>query len=99
MASETSRPTQDIEALKQTHKELDTKRTKARANLETAQRQLDELKAEARKAYGTDNLDELRSKLLAMKQENEKKRADYQRHLEEIQAKLDEVEKTFGQVK
>ena len=86
----------DIEQLKAKHKELDTARTRAKANLESAQKQLDELRAEARQAYGTDDLDALRQKLAQMRDENERKRADYQQHLEQIQAKLGEVEKTFA---
>ncbi|HEX8913837.1 MAG TPA: hypothetical protein VF796_15925 [Humisphaera sp.] len=86
----------DIEQLKSKYKELDTARTRARANLETAQKQLDELKAEARAAYGTDDLDALRQRLTQMRDENERKRADYQAHLEQVQAKLKEVEQTFA---
>ncbi len=86
----------DIEQLKAKHKELDTARTRAKANLESAQKQLDELRTEARQAYGTDDLDALRQKLTQMRDENERKRADYQQHLEQVQAKLAEVEKTFA---
>lgn len=89
-------PALDIEELKRRHKDLDTQRTKARANLENAERQLDELKAEARAAYGTDDLDALREKLDEMRRENERKRAEYQAHLEQVQARLAEVEQTFA---
>lgn len=95
MASSASSPEQDIESLKKRHKELDTLRTKARANLENAQKQLDELKAEARTGYGTDDLEQLRVKLAEMRKENEEKRATYEQHLDEIAAKLVEVEKAF----
>ena len=96
MASSSSTPEHDIETLKKRHKELDTLRTKARANLENAQKQLDELKSEARTAYGTDDLEQLRTKLGQMRQENEQKRAAYEQHLDEIAAKLVEVEKAFA---
>jgi len=82
----------DIEALKQQHKQLDTRRTTARANLATAQKHLEELRAEARKTYGTDDLDALRARLLSMRRENEQKRAEYQQHLQEIQARLAQIE-------
>jgi prefoldin subunit 5 len=91
-----SSPENDIETLKKRHKELDTLRTKARANLENAQKQLDELKAEARQGYGTDDLEQLRVKLAEMKKENEEKRSAYEQHLDEIAAKLVEVEKAFN---
>jgi len=93
MGNEPGQPALDIETLKQRHKQFDTRRTTARANLATAQKQLEELSAEARKTYGTDDLDELRAKLLAIRAENEQKRAAYQKHLDEIQARLAEIDK------
>src|SRR3954469_24768758 len=83
----------DIETLKQRHAELDRARTTAQANLANATRQLAELKDEAKKQYGTDDLDALRAKLQEMREQNERKRAEYQRHLEEIEAKLSEVDR------
>lgn len=93
MASDPQPPALDLETLRKRHKELDTQRTKARANLETAEKQLAELQAEARQQYGTDDLDALRQKLREMREENERKRAEYQAHLEEIERKLAEVER------
>ena len=95
MARETP-PTVDIEALKKRHKQLDTERTTARANLDSAKKQLAELKEEAKKLYGTDDLDSLRKKLQEMREENERKRAEYQKHLEEVEAKLAEVNEKFA---
>lgn len=86
----------DIEALKKRHKVLDTERTTAQANLANATKQLAELKDEARKLYGTDDLDALRKKLQEMRDENERKRAEYQKHLEEVEAKLAEVDTKFS---
>jgi chromosome segregation ATPase len=86
----------DIEKLKARYAELDRARTTAQANLDNAQKQLDEAKAEARTHYGTDDLDVLRQKLADMKAENERKRAEYQEHLEQVQSKLAEVEKAFA---
>src|SRR3954453_17514848 len=82
----------DIESLKREHARLDQERRNAQANLNAAQNQLDQLRTDARKEYGTDDLDLLREKLQQMKSENERKRADYQAHLEGVRAKLGEVE-------
>lgn len=87
----------EIEKLKQRYAELDRARTTAQANLENAQKQLDEAKAEARNQYGTDDLAVLRQKLADMQAENERKQTDYRRHLDEVTAKLAEVEKSFLQ--
>src|SRR5688500_20189574 len=85
----------DIEALKKEHARLDREKTTAEANLRNANEQLDLLKAEAREKYGTEDLDALKLKLKQMQDENERKRADYQRHLESIQAELAAVEEKF----
>src|SRR5262249_25120112 len=89
----------DIETLKQRHAELDRARVTAEANLKNATEQLAELKEEAMKLYGTDDLDALRAKLQEMREQNERKRAEYQRHLEEIEAKLTEVDRKFGEIR
>src|SRR5688500_6043641 len=88
--------TLDIEQLKKRHKELERRKTTAEADLRNATQQLDALKEEARQKYGTDDLDELRARLAEMKQSNEKKRADYQKHLEEIEIRLAQVENEFA---
>ena len=85
----------DIEALKKEHARLDREKTTAEANLRNANEQLDLLKAEAREKYGTEDLDALKLKLKQMQDENERKRADYQKHLESIHAELAAVEEKF----
>jgi hypothetical protein len=87
------KPPLDIEQLKKRHKELEKQKTTIEANLQTAIDQLDALKAESRQRFGTDDLDELKRKLDAMRQENEQKRAQYQSHLEQIELRLAEVER------
>ncbi len=51
--------------------------------------------APKRAAWGTDDLDELQKKLQEMTAENERRRAEYQHHLEKIDADLADVERTF----
>jgi uncharacterized coiled-coil DUF342 family protein len=89
----------DIEQLKKRHKELEEKKITAEANLNNAGRVLEELKREAKSKYATDDPDELQKKLQEMKAENERKRAQYQKHLEEIQTKLAQVEQDFAHPK
>ena len=85
----------DIEQLKKRHKELERQKTTAEANFQTATEQLETLKQEAREKYATDDPAQLQKKLQEMKNENERKRADYQKHLEEIEAHLTQVERDF----
>jgi hypothetical protein len=82
---------QDIERLKQRFTDLNVKKIQADTKLRESQSRLDELKRQAREQYGTDDLDELKRKLQAMKAENERLRAEYQQHLDGIEAELDRV--------
>lgn len=88
--------TQDIEALKKRYTDLDRRKAAAEANLKTATENLEVLKEQARNAYGTDNLEELRAKLEEMKRENDRKRSEYQQHLDQIETRLSEIEREYG---
>ena len=90
----TSQP-QDIEQLKARHKELSDQRVAAQTELKNAEKVLKELKAKAKKEYGTDDADELAAKLEAMKEENEKRRAAYEKSLDQIEAELSRVEEQY----
>ena len=83
---------QDIETLKKRYRDLDKQKTTAEANQKTAEDQLKKLKQEARAKFGTDDLDQLKKKLDEMKQENDRRRADYQKHLDSIETRLAEIE-------
>jgi cell division septum initiation protein DivIVA len=85
----------DIEQLKKRHKELEEKKITAEANLNNASKLLDELKRQAKTKYNTDDPAQLQKMLQEMKADNERKRAEYQQHLEDIQAKLAQVERDF----
>jgi hypothetical protein len=87
---------QDIDALKTRHRELDRQKTTAEANHKTAQDQLAKLKEDARAKYATDDVDQLKQKLLELKQENERKRAEYQKHLDAIETRLGEIEVEYA---
>ena len=90
--SSPTRMIQDIETLRKRHTDLDRKRAAAEANLRTANDQLDALRKEARELYQTDDLDELRKKLGAMKDENDRKRTEYQQHLDQLETNLKQIE-------
>ena len=66
------------------------------SNLQTAQKQLENLQKEARDKYGTDDLQELKTKLQEMEAENERKRAEYQQSLDSIEQELDEVDQKYS---
>jgi chromosome segregation ATPase len=95
MAINRANGAQDIEQLKKRHAELDKKKTIAETQLKSANEQLESLKKQAMELYGTDDLDELKKRLEAMKAENERRRSEYQKHLDEIEGGLAEVEKQY----
>src|ERR1051326_2724581 len=96
MSGSASKVAQDIEQLAARHRDLDKKKTVAETNLKSANERLEELKRQAKEAYGTDDLEQLRAKLETMKQENERRRREYQQHLDEIESKLSEIENQYA---
>lgn len=86
---------QDIEQLKTRYERLHKQKIAADTHLEVARNRLQDLQAEARKLYGTDDIDELQKKLAMMKAENEQKRANYQAELDKIEGDLAIIEREF----
>jgi hypothetical protein len=89
-------PKQSIEQLQTRYQTLNTRKIQAEAHLESATKQLDALKKEAREKYGTDDVGQLREKLAAMAKENEEKRRAYQSALDQIERDLKVVEDKFA---
>jgi DNA repair exonuclease SbcCD ATPase subunit len=94
---EFKKPTVTIEQLRKRYDALNNEQIRADANHKNARKALDELKVMARTEYGTDDLDALRAKLKEMETENDRKVADYQQHLDTIEANLTEVNQKFSQ--
>lgn len=84
---------QDIEVLRERFEALREQRTTAQADLRNVEEQLTRLKGQALEKYGTDDLDKLRAKLEEMRAENERKRTEYQAHLDGIDNQLAALEK------
>ena len=93
---ETNPQEQTIEQLQERYGKLNTKKIEADRDLKHAVEHLDALKEEARKKFGTDDVNELRTKLNAMKAENDEKRKNYQAELDKIETDLAIVEKGLG---
>ncbi len=88
---------QSIEELQRRFKRLDEKRIATDANRETAQARLDELKADARARYGTDDIEGLKKQLSEMIHDNEAKRRAYQITLDAIELGIAEAERSFAE--
>ncbi len=87
---------QSIDELKHRYTVLHERKIKAGATLEHAKEQLEKLQKQARELYGTEQVDELRTKLAAMEAENERRRAEYQADLDRIETELSAVEEKFA---
>ncbi len=85
-----------IEELQRRYQGLHTKKTQAETLRDEAKKRLDELKAQAREKYGTDDAAELQKKLDEMVAENARKVAEYKAHLDSIDQGLAEVERKFA---
>lgn len=82
----------DIENLTQQFQKLRDRKIESMSNLKNAQQILDDLKEEALKEYGTDELEGLKEKLRQIKEENAKKRAEYHETLQKIESELIKIE-------
>lgn len=85
-----------IEQLKQKYEALRTKQTQAETRLSLVRDQLAQLRNEAKAAYGTDDIAELKQKLEQLNAENDQKRTAYQASLAKIEADLAAVEREFA---
>jgi hypothetical protein len=84
-----------IEQLQTKYDELNRKKIEAETRHKVSQAELEKLKTHARAQWGTDNIDELKLKLVQMQRENEERRAKYQADLETIELRLSEVQAKF----
>jgi chromosome segregation ATPase len=87
---------QTIEQLQQRYQELNKKKIQAETQRDSATTRLDELKAQARANYGTDDVAKLQEKLAEIISENARKRTKYQEDLDKIEKGLAEVEAKFS---
>jgi hypothetical protein len=93
MATERTKAKSEIDELRSRYDKLREKRLLAQNNLDNANRQLQELKKQAQEQWGTDDLEQLGSKLAQMRKENEQRVAAYRAHLDTIEQELNQVEK------
>ena len=79
---------ESMESLKNRYKKLYDEKIRVETELKTAKTQLAMHQETARNNWGTDDIQELEKKLLAIKEANEKERKDYEEHLNSIESKL-----------
>lgn len=87
-----SQNNQSIEALTDRYTKLHEKRIRVQSDLKHAEDHLSKLKTHAMETWGTDDLATLENMLKEMLENNERKRSEYQQHLDEIEAKLKQID-------
>jgi chromosome segregation ATPase len=91
----TGEPT--IEQLQQRYQALHTRKIQAETQRDSAKTRLDDLQAQARQKYGTDDLAKLQEKLAEIINENTRKKTKYQEDLDKIERELAAVEAKFSE--
>lgn len=85
-----------IEQLQSKYEELHRKKIEAETRHKVTLAELEKLRTQARATWGTDDVEELKMKLVQMQRENEERRAKYQSDLESIETKLEEIDQKFS---
>jgi phage shock protein A len=85
-----------IDGLRERFEKLNHQKITTEADLKHAEEDLAKLRKEALDAWGTDDLEELQKRLEEMTRENDRRREEYQKHLDKIDADLAEVERNFA---
>ena len=93
----TKKAPQEIETLRKRNDDLRDKKIQNETALDGARKRLQELQREAKKEWDTSDVKELEAKLASMKEENEKRRRDYQERLDDIEAKLKAVDAQYSE--
>ena len=84
-----------IEQLQTKYDELNRRKIQAETRHRDASDQLQKLRSQSLATWGTDDLDELKLKLVQMQEENESRRAKYQSDLQTIESKLKEIDEKY----
>jgi len=88
-----------IEQLQTKFDELNRRKIEAETRHRDASDQLQKLRTQSLATWGTEDLDELKLKLVKLQEENEARRAKYQSDLQSIEAKLNEVDEKYQSIR
>jgi predicted transcriptional regulator len=96
MSNKTAGTRQSIESLQARFQDLNKLKIQVETQRDHALSQLDELKAQAKEQYGSDDVEQLKKVLAEMNPSNEKKRSQYQASLDAIDVDLDAISEKFS---
>ncbi|MEQ1827597.1 MAG: hypothetical protein ABL921_16680 [Pirellula sp.] len=92
-------PQLSIEELQAKYEELNRRKIQAETRHRDASDQLQKLRSQALATWGTDDLDQLKLKLVQMQEENESRRTKYQADLIGIETKLQEIDEKYQAIR
>jgi hypothetical protein len=79
---------QPIEVLQKRYRDLERQKIGAESDVRNLEQQLADAREEAERLFGTADVDALRDMLARMNEENQRRREEYQAHLDAIDASL-----------
>ncbi len=94
MPEEDKKIQQALEALRKEYDGLHKKKIETDTTLQNLEDQLEELKKRAEAEYGTSDLEELKAMLARWREENARRIAEYQEHIQSIKEALEKIEGT-----
>ncbi len=77
-----------LEGLKKEYRELDTRRIQTETNIKNLEKELQRLREQAEKNYGSSDLEELKRLLEERRRENERLVHEYEEHIRGIKDRL-----------
>jgi hypothetical protein len=81
-----------LQTLREEHRKLHEQKIATERDRQNLEERLRELREQAQREYGTDDLDHLRQLLEQRRRENDRMVAEYQQHIQDIQGRLREVD-------
>jgi hypothetical protein len=91
--SQTKSSTQILEESAKRLAVLAERRTRAQVRLENEKRALEEARAEAKRLFGTDDVEELRKLFRASQEDNDRKVVEFVLALDDVDQKLGDIER------
>jgi predicted nucleic acid-binding Zn-ribbon protein len=85
----------EMELLRKRYEDLSRKKTACEINLDNARNALQDLQAQAREQYQTDDLEALQTRLEDMRAENQRLQDEYRTSLDAIETSLKEVDQAY----
>jgi chromosome segregation ATPase len=86
-----------LEVLKRDYRDLDTRKIQTETNIRNLEEELQRLREQAQKNYGTSDLEELKRLLEERRQENERLVAEYEVHIKGIKDRLAAIDRQPAQ--